>query len=130
MPKTREAAEPWKDEPDEHDLPVAADYVCLVLPGAATAAVLDRLHGAATVRRKATDLLRSSRLELLPPHDPEVAKYLKQVARGESLAPVLLLRGQPDADVPLIVADGYHRICASYHLTEDADIPCRIADLD
>jgi len=31
--------------------------------------------------------------------------------------------------VPLIVADGYHRICASYHLDEDADIPCRITDL-
>ena len=28
---------------------------------------------------------------------------------------------------PLTVADGYHRICASYHLDEDADIPCRIA---
>jgi hypothetical protein len=29
--------------------------------------------------------------------------------------------------VPLTVADGFHRICASYHLDEDADIPCRIA---
>jgi len=29
----------------------------------------------------------------------------------------------------LIVADGYHRICASYHLDEDADIPCRLVDL-
>jgi hypothetical protein len=32
-----------------------------------------------------------------------------------------------DADVPLTIADGFHRICASYHLDEDADIPCRIA---
>jgi hypothetical protein len=31
--------------------------------------------------------------------------------------------------LPLIVADGYHRICASYHLDENTDIPCRIADL-
>jgi hypothetical protein len=27
----------------------------------------------------------------------------------------------------LEIADGYHRICASYHLDEDADIPCRMA---
>jgi hypothetical protein len=27
----------------------------------------------------------------------------------------------------LQIADGYHRICASYHLDEDADIPCRMA---
>jgi hypothetical protein len=43
---------------------------------------------------------------------------------------VLLVRGRLGAaEVPLTVADGYHRICASYHLNEDADIPCRIVDL-
>jgi hypothetical protein len=39
------------------------------------------------------------------------------------------VRGRLDTDVPLTVADGYHRICASYHLDEDAEIPCRIANL-
>jgi hypothetical protein len=24
------------------------------------------------------------------------------------------------------VADGYHRICASHHIDEDADVPCRL----
>jgi len=42
---------------------------------------------------------------------------------------VLLVRGRLASSVPLTVADGYHRICASYHLDEDADIPCRVADL-
>jgi hypothetical protein len=28
-----------------------------------------------------------------------------------------------------VVADGYHRICASYYLDENTDIPCKIADL-
>jgi hypothetical protein len=28
----------------------------------------------------------------------------------------------------MTVADGYHRICASHHVDEDADIPCRIVD--
>jgi hypothetical protein len=27
------------------------------------------------------------------------------------------------------IADGYHRVCASYHLNEDTEIPCRIADI-
>jgi hypothetical protein len=31
--------------------------------------------------------------------------------------------------VPLTIADGYHRVCASYHLDENADIPCHLADL-
>ena len=32
-------------------------------------------------------------------------------------------------DIALQIADGYHRVCASYHLDENADIPCRIVDL-
>jgi len=27
------------------------------------------------------------------------------------------------------IADGYHRVCASYHLDEDTEIPCRLVDL-
>jgi hypothetical protein len=30
--------------------------------------------------------------------------------------------------IALQIADGYHRVCASYHLDENTDIPCRIAD--
>jgi len=70
--------------------------------------------------------LRASRLELLPPDNVHVKKDLGKVQAGNLLSPVLLLRGRVDADVPLTVADGFHRICASYRLDEDADIPCRI----
>jgi hypothetical protein len=91
--------------------------------------VVRRLRSAAITTRKAKDLLRASRLELLPVNDPEVVKDLAKVKRGQRLSPVLLVRGGLEADRPLTVADGYHRICASYHLDEDADIPCRLADL-
>jgi hypothetical protein len=49
--------------------------------------------------------------------------------KGKPLSPVLLVRGGLAEGTALTVADGYHRICASHHLTEDADIPCRIVDL-
>jgi hypothetical protein len=128
MPKKQAPQEIWKDEPDEHDFPAASDYLTLVLSEAEAATVVERLRHAGTVRRKAKDLMRSSRLALLSADNIEVARDLKKVARGESLSPVLLLRGR-GAEVPLTVADGYHRICASYHLDENAVIPCRIADL-
>ena len=54
-------------------------------------------------------------------------KNIKKVARGKPLSPVLLVRVR--ANEPLIVADGYHRICASYHLDEDIEISCRMVDL-
>jgi len=65
----------------------------------------------------------------LPEDNVHVTKDLEKVKKGELLSPVLLVRGRLDGHVPLTVADGYHRICASYHLDEDADIPCRVADL-
>ena len=38
------------------------------------------------------------------------------------------MRGDFRRGVPLTIADGYHRICASYHLDENADIPCHLVD--
>ena len=123
------ARENWKDEPDDHDYPAAVDYLSLLMPPAGAKRVVRRLRAAALVRRKAKDLLRASRLPVLPPDNLHVARDLKKVRDGKGLSPVLLVRGQLAAELALTVADGYHRICASYHLDEDADIPCRIADL-
>jgi hypothetical protein len=121
--------EHWKDEPDDHDYPAAANYLSLLLSQAAANEVADRLRAAPLVRRKAKDLLRASGLPVLDQHNVHVAGDLAKVQRGQRLSPVLLVRGRLEASVPLTVADGYHRICASYHIDEDASIPCRIADL-
>ena len=118
-----------KLEPDDHDFPAALNYLSLLFPDAIAEALVKDLREAGTVRRKAKDLMRASRLPLLPRSDPEVAKDLKKVARGELLSPVLLVRGRANEDLPLLVADGYHRVCASYDLDEDADIPCRLVEL-
>ncbi len=115
-------SEHWKDEPEEQDYPAARSYLSLLVdPGEAkkTAKALGDEPDAA--RYKAKDILRAAGLPLLPLDDPEVAKDLAKVKAGTKLSPVLLVRGDP-----LWVADGYHRICASYHLDEDAEIPCRI----
>jgi hypothetical protein len=120
--------EHWKVDPDAHDFPAASEYLSLLLSPTETAAVVRKLKAATLTHRKAHDLLRASRLSLLPGDDPEVVRDLKKVRKGELLSPVLLVRGHLPKDVPLTVADGYHRISASYHLDEDAEIPCRIVD--
>ncbi|MHB1526706.1 MAG: hypothetical protein ACYCZN_10565 [Candidatus Dormibacteria bacterium] len=120
--------EHWQPEPDPHDYPAAADYLSLLLPAKAVEEVVSRLREGSLSHRKADDLLRASHLALLSAKDPEVVRDFKKVDHGERLSPVLLVRGDLTADVPMTVADGYHRICASYHLDEDADVPCRIAD--
>jgi hypothetical protein len=114
----------WKEEPDDHDYPAARNYLSLLV-GTDEAAKLARgLERRAAVQHyMAKDILRASALALLSADDKEVAKDLHKVEAGERLSPVLLVRG-----IPLWVADGYHRVCASYHLDENASIPCRIID--
>ena len=118
--------EHWQDAPEAHDFPAAADYLGLLAPAGEVTKVVDALRAAETVHYKAKDMLRASRLGLLPPDNIHVRKDLEKVAHGKRLSPVLVVRGRADKGVPLTVADGYHRICASHHLDENADVPCRI----
>lgn len=122
--------ERWKEEPDEQDYPAALNYLSLVMSEERAKDAVEMLQKAEVVRYLAKDLLRSSRLALLPPENFHVAKDLKKVAKGRKLSPVLLVAGEVQHDAPLTIADGYHRICASYHLTEDAPIPCRIIEFE
>jgi hypothetical protein len=121
--------EHWKEAPDQHDYRAAEDYLSLLTSPAEAKRLARRLRVAPIVHRKAKDLLRASGLPVLAPDNFHVAKDLKKVAEGTLLSSVLLVRGILRTRVPLTVADGYHRICASYHLNEDADIPCRLTDV-
>ena len=59
---------------------------------------------------------------LLDQDNKHVASDLAKAASGAALSPIPLARG--DGDDPLIVADGYHRVWASYYwIDENTDIP-------
>jgi hypothetical protein len=116
------ATEHWQDRPEETDFVAARTYLSLLLdPKQAKelAKALEKTSGLEHFMAK--DILRASGLPLLPVDNHEVAKDLGKVKAGAKLSPVLLVRG-----TPLWIADGYHRVCASYSLDEDAEIPCRI----
>jgi hypothetical protein len=120
--------EHWKSTPDDHDYPAAHDYLSLVIPDVQVKELVKDLMNAPLTTRKAKDLLRAAGLAVLPTTDVHVAKDLAKVNQGQQLSPVLLVRGDASRGAALAIADGYHRICASYHLNEDEDIPCRLVD--
>ena len=119
----------WKDEPDQHDYPAAASYLGLVADPATADALVERLRRAPIERFKAKDILRASGLPDLPLENVHVAKDVARIKADKALSPVLLVRGDIHRGYPLQIADGYHRVCASHHLDEDTDIPCRIVAL-
>jgi hypothetical protein len=113
--------EHWKEEPEAEDFPAARSYLSLLVGPSAAAKLSKALHKVAGLEHYAAkDLLRAAGLPLLAEDDSEVAEDLKKVASGERLSPVLLVEG-----TPLWIADGYHRVCASYHLDEKSLVPCR-----
>ena len=119
----------WKREPDKHDYPAAGHYLSLIADADVVAGLVRSLKKAPIVTYQAKDLLRASRLELLPSDDAHVREDLVKVMSGIKLSPVLVVRGSIELGLPLTIADGYHRVCASYHLADDTDIPARIVDL-
>lgn len=121
--------ENWKTEPESEDFPAAHDYLSLLLPEDDVRIAVRALGLADPMHRRANDILRASRSPILGEDDPQVAKELKKVKKGRQLSPVLLVRGNVREGADLIIADGYHRICASYVLDIKADIPCRMVEL-
>jgi hypothetical protein len=116
----------WGEAPDEHDYPAAADYLALLATAAQISEIVAALKKAPIVHKKAKDLLRASSLALLPADNPHVSVDLKKIKKGEPLSPILVVRGDLNTGVALQIADGYHRVCASYYTDENTDIPVRI----
>lgn len=117
----------WLDKPQDHDFPAAADYLALVADAKTVAALTDKLRAGAIVHKKAKDILRAAQLALLPIDNPYVAADLAKIKKKQPLSPILLVQGEFETGAPLQIADGYHRVCASYYTNEDTDIPVILA---
>ena len=115
----------WLIEPEEHDYPAALAYLSLSYDEQTAAAQVDKLKHAAVSEFKAKDIFRASGLSLLGISNSHVAKDQQKIQSGRELSPLLLIRDPVNGKV--IIADGYHRLCAVYSYNEDAVIPCKIA---
>lgn len=122
------ASEHWKTEPEDHDYPAAGHYLSLIFRDAEVTALIARLRTAPIQTFAAKDLLRASGLELLARDNAHVHHDLDKVKSGAKLSPVLLVRGDAGRGVALIMADGYHRVCASYWIDENSPIPAQLVD--
>lgn len=119
----------WKKKPEAEDYTGALNFLSLICSDTQSKKLVLALRKAKTIERAAKDLLRAAHLPLLERDEPHVDDDLKRIHKGKPLAPVLLVRGDITAATPLIVADGYHRICAICYYDENAPIPCRMASI-
>jgi len=114
----------WFDRPNEDNYPAARSYLSLVFSDAKVSGYIDHLMFAPITYFAAKDIFRASGLSLLGVSNEHVEKNIKKIKKGKPLSPILLVRDEVHGRV--IVADGYHRLCAVYTFDEDIDIPCQI----
>ena len=114
----------WLPEPEEHDYPAAQSYLSLLFDKKKAKDLVKKLKGSDMSHLKAKDIFRASGLSLLGVSNSHVEKDRKKIADGKSLSPILLIRDGRNAKV--VIADGYHRLCAVYSYSEDELIPCKI----
>lgn len=114
----------WLEEPEEQDYPAALSYLGLAYSPKIAKVLVRKLEHAAVRHFKAKDIFRASGLSLLGVSNSHVEKDRRKIAMGKPLSPLLLVRDSTRGAV--IIADGYHRLCAVYSFNEDAVIPCKI----
>ena len=114
----------WLDEVEDHDYPAAESYLRLIYEDKLAKQIVKKLRKSQVVEFKAKDIFRASELSLLGVSNSHVDKDSKKIAKGTALSPLLLVRDQSQGRV--VIADGYHRMCAIYLVNEDALIRCKI----
>ncbi len=114
----------WFNEPQKHDYPAAEKYLSLTFELSAAKKIAGQLEQAEMSEYAAKDIFRASGLTLLGISNSHVEKDRSQIILNEKLSPLLLYRDKIAGK--LVIADGYHRLCAVYTFDEDAMIPCKI----
>ena len=114
----------WLSQPEKQDYPSALSYLSLIFDEPDANLFIDKLKKTSVVFYKSKDLFRASSLSLLGISNKHIKKDIKKINNAVYLSPLLLVRNLANGKV--IIADGYHRLCAVYSVDEDALLPCKI----
>lgn len=114
----------WLEKPKDHNYVAAQTYLSLVFEEVDVGTYVGKLRQAPISQFMAKDIFRASGLSLLGISNARVERDREKIKAGEELSPLLLVRNPAHGKV--VVADGYHRLCALYGYDEEAWIPCKI----
>ncbi len=124
MSKSKKKEINWLPDVEIHDYPAAVSYLSIIYNPDKVDQLVIALKASAIVQFKAKDIFRASKLSLLGVSNSHVQKDTKKIKKNMALSPLLLVRDELNGLV--IIADGYHRLCAIYRFDEDAMIFCKI----
>jgi hypothetical protein len=115
----------WLDDAIEDDYKAAAHYLSLLDSPKNVDKAVAEMRAAPATEFKATDLLRAAQLAVPKSDDRPTRQQIKKIKNGEPVSPVLLMR--VSALKKVVIADGFHRVCAAYRLDPDVVLKCKLA---
>jgi hypothetical protein len=108
----------WAEAPTADDVADAARFLTLL--GVAGPVHVDPEQRDYLAR----DVLRAARLPLLPRDNTGVRKWRTRLRDGQEIPPVLLRVGSIGGNRPLLLAEGYYRVCACHQEDEQTPVAC------
>ena len=114
----------WLPEPVEHDYGAAENFLQLFYKPKVCRSLVKKLRRAKMTTFSANDILRAAGASLAEIKIFDWSAQMQQINDGTALAPILLVR--QDNGAHLLVADGFHRMCALFVQDEQISVPCKI----
>lgn len=114
----------WEDDPNKSNFPAALSYLTLIYDQDLASKIITQLENAPESEFAAKAIFRASRLPMIGISNHHMVDNRQKITDGKPMSPILLVRDIRQGKV--VVADGYHRLCAVYSYDEDAVVPCRI----
>ncbi|HJV00604.1 MAG TPA: hypothetical protein VJ752_08655 [Burkholderiaceae bacterium] len=115
----------WRKRPRNKDYPAAQDYLSLIVGPERAEDLVRRLRAAPLRQLPARDILRASRTPMSEVRAFDWVRQNKDIKNGRPFAPLLLVCDRRGGK--LIVADGFHRLCAAFAQDQNAKVRFKLA---
>ena len=114
----------WLEQPDTKDYGAAETFLGLLFAAKQARRWAKELKRATMSSYAAKDLLRASGTPMSEVQAFDWSKQHEAIAKGEALSPILVVREGHGGR--LIIADGFHRLCAVFATDQEIAVPCKI----
>jgi len=115
----------WLKKPKKKVYPAARAYLSLTFGPSMAARLVKRLKRAKVRSIPARDILRASHTPMAEVQTFDCMRQNKEIKKHRPLSPILLVCGTHGGT--MVIADGFHRLCAAFANDQDASVLFKLA---
>ena len=114
----------WLPEPADKDYDAAQSFLQLLYNSKKARRWAKELKAKEITEYTAKDIPRASGTPMSEVQAFDWSKQQKEINEGKPLSPILIVK--QDNGGHLIIADGFHRLCALFTNDQEVKVPCKI----